>query len=79
MIADATNQRFGYSREGYIYVLADPHMVLDIRGTSTNDGSKVILYHRKNMFEDNMNQLWDIIPAGQVRGEREVLFEAEDL
>lgn len=75
MIADAQNQRWGYQR-GYIYVLSDPHMVLDIRGNSTLDGARIILHHKKFGYE-NSNQLWDLIPAGQVRAEREVLFEAD--
>ena len=76
---DAQNQRFGYkSRDGVIYVLADPHMVLDIRGGLAEDGSRVILYRRKLTLEDNLNQQWDLVPAGDVRAEREVLFESED-
>lgn len=78
LVVDAQNQRFGYnSREGHIYVLADPHMVLDIRGGETSDGTRVILYRKKLSFEDNLNQLWDLVPAGEVRAEREVLFEAD--
>ncbi|RCI02564.1 hypothetical protein CU098_003819, partial [Rhizopus stolonifer] len=75
VVSDADNQRWGYN-EGYIYVLSDPHMVLDVRGNSTADGTRMILYHRK-FGHDNINQLWDLVPAGHVRGEREILFEAE--
>jgi hypothetical protein len=51
-------------------------MVLDVRGNQTSDGTRVVLYHKKFGY-DNTNQLWDLIPAGQVRAEREVLFEAD--
>ncbi|ORY99019.1 ricin B lectin domain-containing protein [Syncephalastrum racemosum] len=78
LTADAHNQQFGYSKDGHIYVLVEPHMVLDIRGAAVQDGSRVILYHKKPAIDgDNLNQLWDLIPAGQVRKEREVLFEAD--
>lgn len=78
LTADAHNQQFGYSKDGHIYVLVEPHMVLDIRGAAVEDGSRVILYHKKPPIDgDNLNQLWDLIPAGQVRKEREVLFEAD--
>ncbi|OBZ87220.1 hypothetical protein A0J61_04729 [Choanephora cucurbitarum] len=71
---EAQNQRWGYD-EGFIYPLADPHMVLDIRGNQTADGTRLILYHKK--LGHNLNQLWDLIPAGPVRAEREVLFEVD--
>ncbi|KAG1446551.1 hypothetical protein G6F46_011587 [Rhizopus delemar] len=57
----AHNQRFGY-RDGYIYCLADPRLVLDIRGGGSKEGTKIILYKRKE--SDNQNQLWTIIPVG---------------
>ncbi|CEG73871.1 hypothetical protein RMATCC62417_09165 [Rhizopus microsporus] len=63
--------------KGYIYVLADPHMVLDVKGNSTLDGARVILYHKKFGYDNT--QLWDLIPAGDIPGEREVLFEADFL
>ncbi|CAO3614156.1 unnamed protein product [Mucor hiemalis] len=75
LISDAQNQRWGYN-EGYIYILSDPHMVLDVKSNSTLDGTRVILYHRK-FGHDNENQLWDLIPAGEERGKREVLFEVD--
>lgn len=74
-ISEAQNQRWGYE-DGFIYTLADPHMVLDVRGNQTADGTRVVLYHKKFGY-DNHNQLWDLVPAGQVRAEREVLFEAD--
>lgn len=77
LVADAHNQRWGYSK-GYIYVLADPHMVLDVKGNSTLDGTRIILHHKKFGY-DNTHQLWDLIPAGDIPGEREVLFEADFL
>jgi hypothetical protein len=51
-------------------------MVLDVKNNMTADGTRVILYHRKFGY-DNVNQLWDLVPAGQVRSDREVLFEAD--
>lgn len=76
MIVDAHNQRWGYNK-GYIYVLSDPHMVLDVRGNHLIDGTRIILHHKKFGYE-NINQLWDLIPAGNVRKEREVLFETDE-
>ena len=79
LVVDAQNQRWGYkNRDGVIYLLSDPTMVLDIRGALADDGSKVILYHRKLALEDNLNQQWDLVAAGDVRAEREVLFESEE-
>ncbi|KAI8393868.1 ricin B lectin domain-containing protein [Radiomyces spectabilis] len=75
IIADAHNQRWGY-KDGYIYSLAEPHLVLDIKGNSMEDGTRLILYRKKMAFH-NANQLWDLVPAGDVRGERDVLFEAD--
>lgn len=75
LIAEAQNQRWGYE-DGFIYTLADPHMVLDVRNNQTADGTRVILHHKKFGY-DSSNQLWDLVPAGQVRAEREVLFEAD--
>ena len=79
LVVDAQNQRWGYkSRDGVIYLLSDPTMVLDIRCVLADDGSRLILYHRKLAIEDNLNQQWDLVAAGDVRAEREVLFESED-
>ena len=79
LVVDAQNQRWSYkNRDGVIYLLSDPTMVLDIRGALADDGSKLILYHRKLALEDNLNQQWDLVAAGDVRAEREVLFESED-
>lgn len=75
LVVDAQNQRWGY-QDGYIYTLADPHMVLDVKGNVTQDGTRLILYHKKFGY-DTVNQLWDLVPAGEVRAEREVLFEAD--
>lgn len=63
----AHNQRFGY-RDGYIYCLADPRLVLDIKGGSSKEGTKIILYKRKD-GRDNGNQQWALIPAqnGQIQ------------
>lgn len=75
LIVNAQNQRWGY-QDGYIYTLADPHMVFDVKGNVTYDGTRLILYHKKFGY-DTVNQLWDIVPAGEVRAEREILFEAD--
>ncbi|KAI8971975.1 ricin B lectin domain-containing protein [Mycotypha africana] len=74
-IAEADNQRWGYDN-GYIYTLANQHMVLDVKDNMTSDGTRVILHYKKLGY-DNANQLWDLVPAGEVRAEREILFEAE--
>lgn len=44
---DAHNQRFGLSPEGYIYCLAHPNLVFDVRGESDRDGATLIIYPRK--------------------------------
>ncbi|CAO3620853.1 unnamed protein product [Cunninghamella blakesleeana] len=76
LVVDAHNQRWGYNRkEGYIFVLSDPYFVLDLKGGSTQDGAKLILSHKKYSLDSHQTQIWDLIPAGDVRGEREVLFE----
>ncbi|KAI8997553.1 ricin B lectin domain-containing protein [Pilobolus umbonatus] len=56
-ITMAHNQRFGF-RDGYIYCLADPRLVLDVKKGSKKDGAKVILYKRKDA--DHSNQQWVI-------------------
>jgi hypothetical protein len=76
LIQDAHNQRFGY-RDGMIHCMADPRMVLDIRGGSGEKGSRVILYTRKLSLQGNENQLWDLVPAGDVRAQRELLYESD--
>ncbi|CAO3614007.1 unnamed protein product [Cunninghamella echinulata] len=76
LIVDAHNQRWGYNRkDGYIYVLSDPHFVLVVKGGSTLDGTKITLASKKYTLDSHQTQLWDLIPAGKVRSEREVLFE----
>ncbi|KAI9321854.1 ricin B lectin domain-containing protein [Dichotomocladium elegans] len=79
LVADAQNQRWGYnSRDGYIYILASPTLVLDVRGGSSEDGARLILYHRKPILShDELHQQWDLVPAGEVRAQRELLFESD--
>ncbi|KAG0165268.1 hypothetical protein DFQ30_008698 [Apophysomyces sp. BC1015] len=60
MMEDAQNQRWYYREDGFIYPQVDPNLVLDIRGNWTKPGTVVLLYERK--YEDNENQLWDLIP-----------------
>ncbi|ORZ01887.1 ricin B lectin domain-containing protein [Absidia repens] len=55
----AQNQRFGF-RDGYLYVLADPQLVFDIKGKSNKDGAKLILNQRTN--QDNEYQQWMFEP-----------------
>ncbi|RCH83536.1 hypothetical protein CU097_000745, partial [Rhizopus azygosporus] len=57
---DAHNQRWNYRDDGFIYLQANPNLVLDIRGNWTKPGTIVLLYERK--YKDNLNQLWDLIP-----------------
>ncbi|RUS19179.1 hypothetical protein BC937DRAFT_87894 [Endogone sp. FLAS-F59071] len=64
---DAHNQRWSYREDGSLHLLADPNLVLDIRGDSDKEGSRIILYTRK--ATENLNQLWEIEPYG-VAGER---------
>ncbi|KAG2176002.1 hypothetical protein INT44_000481 [Umbelopsis vinacea] len=44
---EAHNQRFGLSPDGYIYCLAHPNLVFDVRGESDRDGATLIIYPRK--------------------------------
>ncbi|KAH8549390.1 ricin B lectin domain-containing protein [Umbelopsis sp. PMI_123] len=44
---DAHNQRFGLSPEGYIYCLAHPNLVFEVRGESDRDGATLIISPRK--------------------------------
>ncbi|CAO3668523.1 unnamed protein product [Rhizopus microsporus] len=60
MVEDAHNQRWNYRDDGFIYLQANPNLVLDIRGNWTKPGTIVLLYERK--YKDNLNQLWDLIP-----------------
>jgi hypothetical protein len=45
---EAHNQRFGLSPDGYIYCLAHPNLVFDVRGESDRDGATLIIYPRKH-------------------------------
>ncbi|RUP51398.1 ricin B lectin domain-containing protein [Jimgerdemannia flammicorona] len=54
-IQEANNQRWGY-QDGFIYCLAEPELVLDIRGGSEEDGAEIIVWDRKH--NDNANQKW---------------------
>lgn len=74
-VINAHNQRWGYHK-GYIYSLANTSMVLDLRNHSTADGTRIILSNKKFGY-DNTQQLWDLVPAGETRAEREVLFETD--
>ncbi|OZJ04138.1 hypothetical protein BZG36_02836 [Bifiguratus adelaidae] len=74
IIASADNQQWEY-RDGFIFLLSDPHVVLDIRGDSDAEGARVIAYPRKLVYQEHDNQLWDLVPAGDVRADKEVLFE----
>ncbi|KAI8991560.1 ricin B lectin domain-containing protein, partial [Mycotypha africana] len=59
-MTQAHNQRWGY-RDGYIYCLADPRLVLDIRGGGHKEGTRICLYTRKDS-DDNENQQWIVEP-----------------
>ncbi|SAM02374.1 hypothetical protein [Absidia glauca] len=56
----AHNQRWGY-RDGFVYIRADPRIVLDIKGEDEDEGTKVITFKRK--LEDNADQQWIIEPV----------------
>ncbi|ORZ16872.1 hypothetical protein BCR42DRAFT_413365 [Absidia repens] len=55
----AHNQRFGF-RDGYLYTLADPRLVFDVKGESDKDGAKLILSKRK--VQSHEYQQWAIEP-----------------
>ncbi|CEG68524.1 hypothetical protein RMATCC62417_04772 [Rhizopus microsporus] len=71
MVEDAHNQRWNYRDDGFIYLQANPNLVLDIRGNWTKPGTIVLLYERK--YKDNLNQLWDLIPYEPVSDQSSVL------
>ncbi|PHZ07823.1 ricin B-like lectin [Rhizopus microsporus ATCC 52813] len=71
MVEDAHNQRWNYRDDGFIYLQANPNLVLDIRGNWTKPGTVVLLYERK--YKDNLNQLWDLIPYESVSDQSSVL------
>ncbi|KAI8074123.1 ricin B lectin domain-containing protein [Gongronella butleri] len=58
------NQRFGY-RDGYIYALADPRLVFDIKGGSDKQGTRLIIYKKKS--SDHDNQQWVLEPFEKAR------------
>ncbi|CAM0136144.1 unnamed protein product [Umbelopsis sp. WA50703] len=60
VVEGSDDQKWFYREDGYIYPQSDPNLVLDIRGNSLKPGAQVLLYNRK--YEDNLNQLWDLIP-----------------
>ncbi|KAI8575691.1 hypothetical protein K450DRAFT_260741 [Umbelopsis ramanniana AG] len=60
------NQKWGY-HDGFIHVLADPRLVLDIRGGISKEGSQIILYERKH--QNNANQQWVVEPFGNAGGQ----------
>ncbi|KAJ2959264.1 hypothetical protein NQZ79_g5207 [Umbelopsis isabellina] len=60
VIDGSDDQKWFYREDGYLYPQSDPNLVLDIRGNSVKSGAQVLLYNRK--YEDNLNQLWDLIP-----------------
>ncbi|KAG2176924.1 hypothetical protein INT43_007578 [Umbelopsis isabellina] len=62
---DAHNQRFGLSPEGYIYCLAHPNLVFDVRGHNESDGATLIIYPRKSDDKGGAakNQRWICEPV----------------
>ncbi|KAI9276286.1 hypothetical protein BY458DRAFT_472874 [Sporodiniella umbellata] len=59
----ANDQRFGFEIDtGYIFVLSDPHIVIDIRHEDINEDARVMVYHKKPI-EEAVNQLWLVEPA----------------
>ncbi|OZJ03232.1 hypothetical protein BZG36_03448 [Bifiguratus adelaidae] len=60
LMQSAHNQRWTF-REGYIYPIVDPALVLDIRGDSGDEGAAVILYQRQR--GEKLNQMWYLEPA----------------
>ncbi|RUS21462.1 hypothetical protein BC937DRAFT_92618 [Endogone sp. FLAS-F59071] len=53
----AQSQRWGYENR-FTYCLANPDLVLDIRGGKDRDGAEIIVYDRK--YEDNSYLMWEI-------------------
>ncbi|CAO3676681.1 unnamed protein product [Umbelopsis vinacea] len=56
MIEGSNDQRWFYREDGYLYPRNDPNL-----GNSDKPGAQILLYNRK--YEDNLNQLWDLIPV----------------
>ncbi|RCH86057.1 Altered inheritance of mitochondria protein 1 [Rhizopus azygosporus] len=55
----AHNQRWGI-RDGYIYALADPRLVLDIEGDCEDEGTHIVTNSRR--VENHDLQQWTLIP-----------------
>lgn len=67
-----------YGEMTYRYnFIEDPHMVIDVRGGSADDGARLVLKRRKIRLNEDLSQQWDLVPAGEVRSERELLFESD--
>ncbi|KAI9351691.1 ricin B lectin domain-containing protein [Pilaira anomala] len=58
---DTSNQKFGITNEGHIYVQSQPDLVLDIKGAKDEDEVPVILY-KKREGEVAANQRWTLEP-----------------
>ncbi|KAI9486937.1 MAG: ricin B lectin domain-containing protein [Benjaminiella poitrasii] len=76
MLEDADNQRWYYRDDGFIYPQSTPNLVLDIRGNWTKPGTVVLLYERK--YEDNLNQLWDLVPCETTDASQSSINEGDD-
>ncbi|KAI8064664.1 ricin B lectin domain-containing protein [Gongronella butleri] len=75
VITEALNQRWGYS-DGVVYCLADPKFVLSVR--SNDDGTPLILTRKKFQFDQqHEHQQWLLVPAGDMRLGREILFATD--
>ncbi|KAI9498238.1 hypothetical protein BDB00DRAFT_801725 [Zychaea mexicana] len=58
---DAEDQRFAYDIEhGFIYSLADPKTVFDIKGSKEEESGRVMVYKRKEDLSEATNQLWTL-------------------
>ena len=77
MVEDAHNQRWNYRDDGFIYLQANPNLVLDIRVSVNLLGKEDIIQKHiqgnwtkpgtivllyERKYKDNLNQLWDLIP-----------------
>ncbi|CEI95919.1 hypothetical protein G6F70_001921 [Rhizopus microsporus] len=56
------NQRWGI-RDGYIYALADPRLVLDLEGDCEDEGTHIVTNSRR--VENNDLQQWTLIPFAE--------------
>lgn len=57
-----SNQKWEIDHEGYIHSIANPDLVLDIKGAEDKAGAAIILYEKRSGGVAS-NQRWELVPA----------------